>query len=1091
MASLLTVIVDFLKENLQGNQAAGDPPPPGKLADIPGIIQKLTQIQLGTGNNGLADWLGELDRVLNDVALRDTIVIRALQLRAPRLAEALTFAGLIECEFRETDPRAFQFRFAWSRLDDFLSTPGETTLVAILQRIQDIDDLKIAQVLTGKLLFSPRDLLALEYAQQGYAALPNPVNDGVVDLGQLVTDLLNSPLKIGVPIEPPLDADAFVAKATAARLQPTDYLAILGPNAAGAHPLDGFGVELNLSDVPSFASGSLDLGGGLSLVASSVDTGPQVYRLVMSGGTFNPAQASGGEFETALKWTPPGGVTVIGPSNGTRLELGPARISLRFLKGAPAPSLFAFRTVVERVALVLSTEPLGLLASLTSLPAEIRLQTDISIAYLQGQGVQAQAGGQGTPPLGLEVALPLNLHAGGSDVGVTLERALLRVEAKLQGETLLARTVVRFGARGDFGPVHVMADGAGAWFGRWDGGEVAGLVPPTGLGLSFDAGPVYGGGFLARLPDGQFAGGFEATVLGIGVGAFALFGSADGAPAFVAILGIRLPFPGVQIGFGFAVTGVGGLFGLNRRADTDVLREQLASGTSGQILFCDNPSKNGLAVIGQLPRLFPAARGIILVGPTLQISWLTLLKLDVGIFIELPGPRQIFVAGSARLIVGTEEVALLYLRMDFVGGIDLTKSLIYFDAVLINSHVMHVFTITGGVALRIAYGANGYFLFSAGGFHPSFNPGGLELPRLARAGASMSVDVVVSAWFKLETYLAVTSTTFQIGASVEAGVELGPIGAHGWFRFDAIVQYSPFYFTAGIDAGFDVEVFGESLYGVHVSGTMSGPGPLVVQAKATLKILFVRVSGSATIRLGGSGGSQLSAVTDVLGPLKLEFRKLANLRCDGSDAAVRLQPSTVGTIDGAPVLGVVGALVWEQKRAPFAQDLMRFEGAPLDRVHHVTITTTAAGAAPERDWFGVGTYLTLSESEALNNARFTEAQSGVRVSLAEMADGTAVECDVNLNLVTLPPRGPFGLLSTVAYMTSALTSMQQERSTVATAKPGEPRITTKQESWTAHHASGAVAVPNLSATQAFLTARASGGVAQPSTATAVSLQGVF
>jgi hypothetical protein len=167
--SLLTAIIDFFKDNLQGNQAAGDPLPPGKLGDIASILNKLSQIQLGTGNNGLADWLDELDRVIGDTALRDTIVVRALQLRAPRLAEALTFAGLIEFEFRNENPRAFAFRIAWNRLDAFLRNSGDTTLIAVLQRIQDLEDLKIAQVLCGMLLFSPGELLKLEYAQQGFA----------------------------------------------------------------------------------------------------------------------------------------------------------------------------------------------------------------------------------------------------------------------------------------------------------------------------------------------------------------------------------------------------------------------------------------------------------------------------------------------------------------------------------------------------------------------------------------------------------------------------------------------------------------------------------------------------------------------------------------------------------------------------------------------------------------------------------------------------------------------------------------------------------------------------------------------------------
>ena len=63
------------------------------------------------------------------------------------------------------------------------------------------------------------------------------------------------------------------------------------------------------------------------------------------------------------------------------------------------------------------------------------------------------------------------------------------------------------------------------------------------------------------------------------------------------------------------------------------------------------------------------------------------------------------------------------------------------------------------------------------------------------------------------------------------------------------------------------------------------------------------------------------------------------------------------------------ALICEQKRAPFGLDLQRFEGAPLDRIRHVTIGLSSSAWPIEQDWFGVGTYLTLAESEALNNAR--------------------------------------------------------------------------------------------------------------------------
>src|SRR4030095_16059092 len=91
-----------------------------------------------------------------------------------------------------------------NRLDAFLRDPGGTTLASVLGRINNIANLKIAPVLSGLLLLPPKDLLRLEYAQQGYAALPTPKDDGAVNLTDLVDDLIHSPLKVALPDTPPL-----------------------------------------------------------------------------------------------------------------------------------------------------------------------------------------------------------------------------------------------------------------------------------------------------------------------------------------------------------------------------------------------------------------------------------------------------------------------------------------------------------------------------------------------------------------------------------------------------------------------------------------------------------------------------------------------------------------------------------------------------------------------------------------------------------------------------------------------------------------------------------------------------------------------
>ncbi len=227
----------------------------------------------------------------------------------------------------------------------------------------------------------------------------------------------------------------------------------------------------------------------------------------------------------------------------------------------------------------------------------------------------------------------------------------------------------RLGARAELGPLKATMNGAGAWLGRWTTGN-AGVLAPTGIGLSLAAGPICGGGFFERLGPGEYAGALRLSILGIGAFAYGIYKEVPGAVSFVAVIGIRLPPPGIQIGFGFAVSGIGGLIGIHRRADTDKLRDRLVSGTAGDVLFTDDPTRNAPRILARGEDSVPRRARHLRDRPHPPAQLAYLITLDVGLFIELPGPRKIFVAGSGRLVVGSEDFALVYFRLDFIGGVD-------------------------------------------------------------------------------------------------------------------------------------------------------------------------------------------------------------------------------------------------------------------------------------------------------------------------------------------------------------------------------------------------------------------------------------
>lgn len=1083
MANFLQALTKLLQDSL-----AGQPPPPAKLLTISDRLNELTDFSIDTSGAGIDKWLRALHDITGDQELHDTLIVRALQMQFPRVAEALTALGLIDFKWA-ADGTLDAFILDWDGLDAFLTDPGNKTFTLLLSKLQKIKDLKAAQALVLLFISGPRALLALEYGRQGFAALPVEGQPGV-SLQELI-DLVNSPLFLKLPISNfPLDLDQF--KVEAGPTQPPNSSSMMldspgGNNDDPANGPDGLALDILLKQGEALPP--VDLGGGWQLKRTA-DTGTDKhYRLKFKANEFNATPASDGEFVLALSHkTSNPEAFLLGERDGTHFAVQNIELGLRF---RPNP-LYDLAVHLDDIRFVLKPDFLNLLSFGLELPALLRFNSDIAFDYVQGKGLSAQNGAEGMPALGVQFAAPLNLTIGSSSVGLQLDTVVTRLEATLNQGDLQFRIQFRYSARGRFGPLSVILDGAGVWIGRSPDG-FGGPLAPQGIGLDISAGPVSGGGFLKSTGGQEFSGALQVKILGIGAFAYGIYKTlANGDPAVVTLIGIRFPMPGIQLGFGFAISGFGGLIGINRRADTDLLRERLAGGTAGDVLFNDNPMRNAPRLLAEMGRFFPDDPGIFLIGPTMQINWLYILKLDLGVFIELPGPRQIFIAGSARMVVGSEEFALVYLRMDFIGGVDLTKSLIYFDAALVNSHVLGIFRITGGVALRIGYGVGGYFLFSVGGFHPDFHPAGLELPRLARVGVGASFG---PAWLKMEMYLALTSSSFQLGFHVEAGLDLEPLSAHGWFRFDALIQLKPFAFVARIDAGFDVEALGFSFCSARVEGLLSGPGPLVLNARASVSRFGLEASGSITLTLSNNPPQNVVPIPNLPLYLQEELNKADNLRFEGEDRSVVFAPADPGLKLYAPV----GAMIWEQKRVPLNLDIQKAEGVELGGWHRLSLAvsdpsgeTVIWSNTAEKDWFGAGTYLKLNDSEALNLSRLEEQDSGLRINAgADMDKGRSQSPTLTLNMIRIP--GRVLLLNAVAglFGITAMVSMLGQRDGRAQLDPGPAGVIIKQETWNVHNGDGMVARSAPNSVQAFSEAKHSGGTSISAVQEAVNLEGVF
>lgn len=1075
MANVLESLSALFRDCLEG-----DPPKPTILNGLADRIGELLAVSADASGEGLERWLSALRSITGDAAVLETLLVRAMQKKLPRVAEALALAGAIAVQWESgpggAGPRSFTIN--WDYLAKLSANPGGAVLNKLLLTVQKLEDVKAVQALILLWIAGPQTLLTLEYKQQGFLSLPLQGEPGV-DLQQLL-DLINSPITLPLPFAVPLDLDTLIVAARPPVNGPLGTVALEGPAAFGQ--LDDLAVVVRLPTPAALRNKSVDMGDRWQLTFATPENSATELRLQFASTGLDPGSRSTGMLTVMLSRTPaPEGkyALLLGAVDGTHVAIGVIGAGITFNPSGP---LFAFTLQLDPLECAVAPDFLKFLNFGVAIPTVLTFKSAVNTSYAQGKGLSGQEGQGSAPALGVQFSTDIGLNLGSPGARLFVDSMTTRLELAVSGRGINFRALFRYGARAELGPLKVTMDGAGVWLGRWTNGNV-GLLPPAGIGISLTAGPVDGGGFLSVLGPDEFGGALQLKILQIGAFAYGLYKTLPGGgPSFVALIGIRLPLPGLQIGFGFAVSGFGGLVGINREANTDLLRERLASGAAGDVLFNQNPLHNTPKLLGDMQQFFPSAEGIFLIGPTLQLNWLSLFTLEVGLFVELPGPRKIFVAGSARLVVGSEDFALVYLRLDFVGGIDLSKSLVFFDGALVNSQILGFIKISGGVALRMVYGTNGYFLFSVGGFHPSFNPGTIEVPKLARAGVGFDLGVV---WFKQEMYLAITSNTFQFGANTEAGVEIGPFGAHGWFRFDALIQFKPFHFEAQVDAGFDIEFAGSSFCGVRVRGTLSGPGPLMLHAEASVRVI-IKISKNVTLTLDDNPPEQLSSIANLAEHLKEELNKPANVRTAGTDPNVVLAPSTaVGVL-----LSPVGDLLWEQKRVPLNLDLQKAEGIDLAGWRRLTLICKQTPILVEFDLFGMGTFLKLSDAQALNSSRFSQEQSGLRLpGSASMSRGKTQQKKIQINLLKLPSRSRFALLADALCASAALSEVLGQRFSGAPVKHETAQIAVHHERWSS--CTDGRVVAGLTGGQATAAAARFGALASPAGSPVVNLTGVF
>jgi hypothetical protein len=523
--------------------------------------------------------------------------------------------------------------------------------------------------------------------------------------------------------------------------------------------------------------------------------------------------------------------------------------------------------------------------------------------------------------------------------------------------------------------------------GHWQPG--LNFVPPTGLGMVVKAGPVTGGGFIGHnAPLGEYTGALQLKVqlatMNIGITALGqLDTKIPNYPddwALLLILAATFQ-PGIQLGLGVSLTGLGGILGVNHAIDSNAIAAGLRTKALDAILFPPNPVVQAPHIFAVWKQTMPISVGHTVVGPMLALSWggaANLCTLELALLIQLPSPVQVVLLGSFQLNAPSPTAPVIQLRADLLGELTFTPFYFLLQAVLVNSK-LGTFTISGGMAIMAQGGSDAGFAYSSGGFNPQYTPPA-NFPALDR----IRVDISPSSnpRLRLESYQAITSQTFQIGARAQLHAAAGPLAVDGWLGFDALIQWLPsFKFSAEISAGLSLSFDGSPVLEVSIDILLEGPGPWHLHGYASLSLLFVTLS----LPIEATWGADSPPTSQTVQPLTLVRDALSSAAAwsasmpAGESSVVVLQPPAGPVIPAHP-LAMVSC---HQEVVPLGLTVTHVGNQPLAAPATVDVTglrlanTVAGDLLPVTEPFAAAQFLNLTDDQALSKPSFEPMRAGL------------------------------------------------------------------------------------------------------------------
>jgi hypothetical protein len=465
----------------------------------------------------------------------------------------------------------------------------------------------------------------------------------------------------------------------------------------------------------------------------------------------------------------------------------------------------------------------GLLGTLISGPIIVDVG-EILLGWRPNRGVYFEGG------TSLRMTVPLNLELGPVhivEIAVQLDWGDgVSVTLTVTGDATLGPLYLYLE---DTGLILRLVESTDGVLGKYD--LAFGLKPPSAYAIALDSPVLKGGGFLA-IYDQEYRGALALEFMSFGISAFAILTTQlPSGPGFSFVASLFAQFS-VPLGYGFFLTGVGGIIAINRTTDTNALREVLYAGRFDNLLFPADPISSAATILDDLASIFPSREGQYLFGPVVRLGWGQPLVIEgkLGVVLELGQNFRLLILGGLAVTQPSQESPLISLRLSFFGEIDISMGTVSFDATLANSRIL-TWPVSGDAAIRTGWAPRLEHIASFGGLHPSYpKPSGLpDLRRISINFGDNDPKVTLTA------YAAVTLNSRQFGARADLyakGPNLALVGqtaAEGWLYFDAILYMNPFQFEARMGGGLQLLVDGDLVAGLGFDLQLRGPNPFRIR----------------------------------------------------------------------------------------------------------------------------------------------------------------------------------------------------------------------------------------------------------------------